>query len=73
MDESFPRRVITNGSHTIRGRVVREQLSVRPGGDAPRPFTYMTEQFLPMLRAASVDEETICRLTHDSPFRAFAR
>jgi phosphotriesterase-related protein len=43
------------------------------GGGTPRPFTYISERFLPKLQAAGVDEETICQLTHINPFRAFAR
>jgi phosphotriesterase-related protein len=45
----------------------------QPGGGTPRPFSYISEQFLPKLRAAGVDEETICQLTRTNPFRAFAR
>ena len=45
----------------------------QPGGGVPRPFTYISEQFLPQLRAAGVDEPTIRQLTHTNPFRAFAR
>ena len=45
----------------------------QPGGGTPRPFTYISEQFLPKLRAAGVDEGTIRQLTHTNPFRAFAR
>jgi phosphotriesterase-related protein len=45
----------------------------QPGGGTPRPFTYISEQFLPELRAAGVDEETILQLTHVNPFRAFSR
>jgi phosphotriesterase-related protein len=45
----------------------------QPGGGIPRPFTYISEQFLPKLRAAGVDEPTIRQLTHTNPFRAFAR
>jgi phosphotriesterase-related protein len=45
----------------------------QPSGGTPRPFTYISEQFLPKLRAAGVDEETVRRLTHTNPFRAFAR
>jgi phosphotriesterase-related protein len=45
----------------------------QPGGGIPRPFTYISEQFLPQLRAAGVDEATIRQLTHTNPFRAFAR
>jgi phosphotriesterase-related protein len=44
-----------------------------PGGGTPRPFTYISEQFLPKLRAAGVDEEMIHQLTHVNPFRAFSR
>jgi phosphotriesterase-related protein len=39
----------------------------------PRPFTYISEEFLPKLRQAGVDDATIRQLTHDNPFRAFAR
>jgi phosphotriesterase-related protein len=45
----------------------------QPGGGAPRPFTHLSEQFLPRLRAAGVDEGTIDQLTHSNPYRAFAR
>jgi len=45
----------------------------QPGGGAPRPFTYISEHFLPKLRAAGMDDETIRQLTCDNPFRAFAR
>jgi len=44
-----------------------------PGGGVPKPFTYLTEEFLPKLRAAGVDEVTINRLTSVNPLRAFAR
>lgn len=45
----------------------------KPGGGTPRPFTYISEQFLPRLTAAGVDQATIDVLTVDNPFRAFAR
>lgn len=45
----------------------------KPGGGEPKPFTYLFEEFLPKLRAAGVDEETIHTLTHTNPYRAFAR
>ena len=45
----------------------------QPGGGAPRPFTYISERFLPKLRAAGMDDETIHQLICDNPFRAFAR
>jgi phosphotriesterase-related protein len=39
----------------------------------PRPYTYISEVFLPKLRALGVGEETIQQLTSTNPFRAFAR
>ncbi len=45
----------------------------QPGGGTPKPYTYLFDTFLPKLRAAGVDEETINRLTRENPFRAFAR
>lgn len=45
----------------------------QPGGGTPRPFTYISERFLPQLQKAGVDEATIRQLTHTNPFRAFAR
>jgi phosphotriesterase-related protein len=45
----------------------------KPGGGTPKPFTYISEQFLPKLEAAGVDEAAIDMLTVDNPFRAFAR
>lgn len=45
----------------------------QPGGGVPKPFTYISEVFLPKLRAAGVDEETITQLTQVNPFQAFAR
>jgi phosphotriesterase-related protein len=45
----------------------------KPGGGVPRPFTYISEQFLPKLRQAGIDEATIHQLTAVNPFRAFAR
>jgi len=45
----------------------------QPGGGVPRPFTYVSEAFLPKLLEAGVDESTIRRLTWENPFRAFAR
>ena len=45
----------------------------QPGGGTPKPFTYISQHFLPKLRAAGLDDATIRLLTHDNPFRAFAR
>ncbi len=45
----------------------------QPGGGSPKPFTYLTETFLPRLRAAKVDEQTIHQITVQNPLRAFSR
>jgi phosphotriesterase-related protein len=45
----------------------------KPGGGTPKPFTYISEQFLPKLAAAGADRATIEMLTVDNPFHAFAR
>lgn len=45
----------------------------QPGGGAPRPFTYLSEQFLPKLLTVGVDRATIEQLTVTNPFNAFAR
>ena len=45
----------------------------KPGGGSPTPFTYISEHFLPKLRASGVDEVTIRKLVCENPFRAFAR
>ena len=45
----------------------------KPGGGVPRPYTHLCDQFIPKMRAAGFAEETIRQLTHDNPFRAFAR
>ncbi len=45
----------------------------QPGGGTPKPFTYLSEQFLPRLRQAGLDEPTLRQLTQSNPFRAFAR
>jgi phosphotriesterase-related protein len=44
-----------------------------PGGGTPKPYTYLSEVFLPKLRVAGVDEKTLDMLTHTNPFHAFAR
>jgi phosphotriesterase-related protein len=45
----------------------------QPGGGTPRPYTYLSETFLPKLRSAGLDEATITQLTRTNPFLAFAR
>jgi phosphotriesterase-related protein len=44
-----------------------------PGGGRPKPFTYLSEVFLPKLRQAGVDERTLRELTQSNPYNAFAR
>jgi phosphotriesterase-related protein len=43
------------------------------GGGTPRPYTYLSETFLPKLRTAGLQEAEIRRLTQANPFEAFAR
>ncbi len=45
----------------------------QPGGGAPRPFTYISEQFLPKLHDAGIDQAAIDQLTATNPFNAFSR
>jgi len=45
----------------------------QPGGGTPKPYTYLSEVFVPKLKASGVDAATIGKLTRDNPFRAFAR
>lgn len=45
----------------------------KPNGGTPRPFTYLPEVFLPMLRQHGVSDDTIRLLTVTNPFNAFAR
>ncbi len=45
----------------------------QPGGGTPRPYTYIVETFLPRLRNAGVDEDTIYTIIRENPFKAFAR
>ena len=45
----------------------------QPAGGIPRPYTHITERFLPRLQAAGIDAATIHQLTHINPLRAFAR
>jgi phosphotriesterase-related protein len=45
----------------------------QPRGGTPKPYTYLSDVFLPKLAASGVDAATIAMLTRDNPFRAFAR
>jgi phosphotriesterase-related protein len=40
---------------------------------APQPYTYLSETFIPKMRAARIDDATIRGLTHTNPFNAYAR
>jgi len=44
-----------------------------PGGGTPKPFTYLTESFLPRLSAAGVTSADIHQMTVRNPFLAFGR
>ena len=45
----------------------------KPGGGEPRPYTHLSEVLIPKLTQSGIDETTIVTLTHDNPFKAFAR
>jgi phosphotriesterase-related protein len=45
----------------------------QPGGGTPRPYTYLSETFLPQLRATGLQEAEIEGLVRTNPFEAFAR
>lgn len=45
----------------------------QPGGGTPKPYTYLSEEFLPKLAAAGISEQTIHKLVSGNPFHAFAR
>jgi len=45
----------------------------QPGGGEAKPFTYLSEVFIPRLREIGLDEAVIQQLTCKNPFRAFAR
>ncbi len=44
-----------------------------PNGGTPQPFTYLSQVFIPKLRAAGADDAMIAQLTRLNPFQAFAR
>ncbi|HQY91278.1 esterase [Caldilinea sp.] len=45
----------------------------KPRGGTQLAYTYLTETFLPKLRASGVDDATIAQLTIQNPWQAFAR
>ena len=42
------------------------------GGGTVRPFTFLIDEFVPMLRDDGVDEKTIWRIIEENPSKAFA-
>ena len=45
----------------------------QPNGGEVKPFTYLSETFIPKLRQSGLDKATLQLLTCENPFRAFAR
>ena len=45
----------------------------QPGGGEPKPFTYLSQVFLPKLRELGIGEAMIQEMTQTNPFKAFAR
>lgn len=45
----------------------------QPNGGEKRPYTALMEKVLPALRDRGVSEDTIKLLTHENPFKAYAR
>ena len=45
----------------------------KPNGGPVKPYTHISETFLPKLRNAGFAEETIRQVTHTNPFDAYAR
>jgi phosphotriesterase-related protein len=45
----------------------------QPTGGVFKPYTYLTEQFVPKLRACGVDDAALEVLLRHNPFRAYAR
>ena len=61
------------GSHVLLSQDRGQFDPAQPGGGTPRPYTYLTERFLPSLQDAGLNEPEISRLTQSNPFEAFAR
>ena len=77
-DASFVERILRMLDAGLGGRLLLSHDRgwydpAQPGGGTPKPFTYISETFLPKLRAAGLDEAALRMLTHENPFRAFAR
>jgi phosphotriesterase-related protein len=77
-DAFFVERIQRALEADLGGRVLLSQDRgsydpAQPGGGVPRPYTYLNERFLPVLRDAGVSAEEIVTLTRHNPFRAFVR
>jgi phosphotriesterase-related protein len=77
-DEMFRDRILRMldaglGEHVLLSHDRGWYDPAKPGGGTPRSFTYLSQRFLPVLRAAGVDQATINLLTQTNPWRAFAR
>lgn len=44
-----------------------------PNGGVPKPYTVVSTELIPLLRARGVPEDTILQLFHRNPFKAFSR
>jgi phosphotriesterase-related protein len=77
-DAFFVERIVRVLDAGLGGRLLLSQdrgwyNPARPGGGTPRPYTYITDSFLPRLRAGGLQEADVYRLTQANPFEAFAR
>lgn len=77
-DAAYIDRVMRVLDAGLAGRILLSQDRgqydpAKPRGGEQRPYTYLTDEFLPRLAAAGVDEGTIRCLIHANPFEAFAR
>ncbi len=58
------------GGHVLLSQDRGQFDPAQPGGGTPRPYTYLSERFLPRLRSAGLNEAEISRLTHQQPVRS---
>jgi phosphotriesterase-related protein len=77
-DAFFLERIVRILDAGLGGRLLLSQDRggydpARPGGGTAPPYTYLSETFLPQLRATGLEEAEIRRLTQVNPFEAFAR
>jgi phosphotriesterase-related protein len=77
-DASFVERIRRMVDAGLGGRLLLSQDRgmydpAQPGGGTPKPYTYLSETFLPKLRLSGIDVATITQLTRTNPFQAFAR